>query len=100
MATLSRPLTGFGWDQPADLSNKGCCKAAQPIGRQRIPEDRIAVGAARRRCQASTRRHVEWRVLRAEENRFEITGSGSIDANFPAHGNLQGTKHSLQKETG
>src|SRR5712664_2713923 len=30
MATLNRPLTGFGWDQPADLSNKDVVKRLSP----------------------------------------------------------------------
>ena len=30
MATLNRPLTGFGWDQPADLSNKDVIRRLSP----------------------------------------------------------------------
>ena len=72
MATLNRPLTGIGWDQPADLSNKDVVKRLSPSAVKGILENRRALGVARRRCQAIARRHVEWRILRAEENRFEI----------------------------
>ena len=30
MATLNRPLTGFGWDQPVDLSNKDVIRRLSP----------------------------------------------------------------------
>lgn len=30
MATVNRPLTGLGWDQPADLSNKDVVKRLSP----------------------------------------------------------------------
>jgi len=30
MATLNRPLTGLGWDQPADLSNKDVIRRLSP----------------------------------------------------------------------
>ena len=72
MATLNRPLTGFGWDQPADLSNKDVVKRLSPSAVKGIPENRRPLGPARRRRQTITRWHVEWRVLRAEESGFEI----------------------------
>jgi len=88
MPTISRSLTGLGWDHPADLSNRSVVAAAQPICRQRIPEI-----AALWELRDDDARH-PCCVRRARFTNLKKTVPRSLDhdrltANLPAHGIFQ-----------